>query len=189
MGLPPVYHQEEQNIPLGQKSPLVVRQSSAVHTPEKSGCTKTAGENRSLVRRRELAASITAVPQSSIGAEKIAATDMYVKLGEYQFIYICTIEPERNADGSVKQCMLQSRYKDKCNWPLNKYGKVPFCKFRIPNNYNVSSVYAVVVEGELKYIGECLNLSSRFNTGYGIISFRNCYVGGHETYCRLNNLI
>jgi len=69
------------------------------------------------------------------------------------------------------------------------YGKGPFGKFRIPNNYNVSGVYAVVVEGELKYIGECLNLSSRYNMGYGIISPRNCFVGGQETNCRLNNLI
>jgi len=189
MGLPPVYHQEEQNIPFEQKSPLVVRQSLAAPALEKSGFTKTVGESHSLVRRRELAAFITAVHRSLIGTEKLAAADMHIKLGEYQFRYICAIQPERNADGLVKQYMPQSRYKNKNKWPLNKYGNGPFCKFRIPNNYNVSGVYAVFVEGELKYIGECLNLSSRFNMGYGIISPRNCFAGGQETNCRLNNLI
>lgn len=113
----------------------------------------------------------------------------FMKIGVYEFNQICTIEPERNPDGSVKQYMPQSRYKNRKNLPLNMYGKGPFGKFRIPNNYNVSGVYAVVVEGELKYIGECLNLSSRYNMGYGIISPRNCFVGGQETNCRLNNLI
>jgi hypothetical protein len=39
------------------------------------------------------------------------------------------------------------------------------------------------------YIGECVNLSSRYNAGYGQISPRNCFVGGQETNCRINNLI
>ncbi len=113
----------------------------------------------------------------------------YMKIGAFEFRYICAIDPEGNLDGSVKQYMPQSRYKNKNNLPLNSYGKGPFCRFKIPNGHKVSGVYAVVVEGELKYIGECLNLSSRYNMGYGIISPRNCYVGGQETNCRLNNLI
>ena len=114
---------------------------------------------------------------------------MCMKIGAYEFNQICAIEPKRNLDGAVKPYMPQSRYKNRNILPLNKYGEGPFCRFKIPNNCNVSGVYAVVVECELKYIGECLNLSSRYNMGYGIISPRNCFVGGQETNCRLNNLI
>lgn len=39
------------------------------------------------------------------------------------------------------------------------------------------------------YVGECKNLTARFNTGYGQISPRNCFVGGQETNCRINKLI
>lgn len=112
-----------------------------------------------------------------------------MKIGAYKFNYICAIEPERNLDGTVKSYKPQTRYENKKNVPLNKYGEGPFCKFKIPSNPNVSGVYAVRVEGELRYIGECLNLSSRFNMGYGIISPRNCFKGGQETNCRINNLI
>ena len=116
-------------------------------------------------------------------------TEMHIKIGEYQFKYICAIEPERNSDGSAKQYMPQPKYKNKNKLPLNKYGKGPFCKFRIPDNHMVSGVYAIAVENKVKYIGECLNLSLRYNMGYGLISPRNCFKGGQETNCRLNNLI
>jgi hypothetical protein len=49
--------------------------------------------------------------------------------------------------------------------------------------------YAVYVNKEVKYVGECDNLSSRWNIGYGNISPRNCFVGGQSTNCRINNLI
>ena len=38
-------------------------------------------------------------------------------------------------------------------------------------------------------MGECANLSVRFNAGYGNISPKNCFKGGQETNCRLNNLL
>ncbi|MGD0009733.1 MAG: hypothetical protein ABSE93_14455 [Terriglobia bacterium] len=46
-----------------------------------------------------------------------------------------------------------------------------------------------MVDGELRYVGECANLSDRFNAGYGNISPKNCFKGGQETNCRLNNLV
>jgi hypothetical protein len=42
---------------------------------------------------------------------------------------------------------------------------------------------------DIRYVGECANLSARFNAGYGNISPKNCFKGGQETNCRLNNLI
>jgi hypothetical protein len=38
-------------------------------------------------------------------------------------------------------------------------------------------------------VGECANLSKRFNMGYGNISPKNCFKGGQETNCHLNNLL
>ncbi len=90
---------------------------------------------------------------------------MHIKIDDYEFRYICTIEPERNVDSSVKRYMSQSRYENKNNLPLNRYGKGPFCKFRIPSNYPLSGVYAIVVKDKLKYIGECLNVSLWYNMG------------------------
>lgn len=110
-------------------------------------------------------------------------------IGGYIFQKICDIRPERNDSGSVSKFMPQDRYYNKQNLPLNKYGAGPFCKFKIPGNLNSCGVYAIIVNSETKYIGECQNLSSRYNMGYGNISPRNCFIGGQETNCRINNLI
>ena len=45
------------------------------------------------------------------------------------------------------------------------------------------------VDDSIKYIGQCDNLSKRWNMGYGNISPKNCFVGGQSTNCRVNNLI
>jgi len=45
------------------------------------------------------------------------------------------------------------------------------------------------VNNDVRYVGECQNLSARFNMGYGQISPRNCYEGGQRTNCRVNQLI
>ena len=85
--------------------------------------------------------------------------------------------------------MPQSRYLNIGAVPRNRYGNGPFCKFRIPNGHNLCGIYAILVDGLAKYIGECVNLSARYNMGYGNISPRNCFVGGQETNCRINSLI
>ena len=110
-------------------------------------------------------------------------------IGTYNFIKVCNLSPERDEKGNLKTFMPQSRYSNQKSLPLNKYGHGPFCKFKIPSTYKTSGVYAIVANDEIKYIGECVNLSSRYNMGYGIISPRNCFKGGQETNCRINNLI
>ena len=57
------------------------------------------------------------------------------------------------------------------------------------NRFRATGVYVLMVDGELRYVGECANLSDRFNAGYGNISPKNCFKGGQETNCRLNNLV
>jgi hypothetical protein len=112
-----------------------------------------------------------------------------MKICQYEFAHICDIEPQKEKNGLVTSFAPQDRYKHKNRLPLNKYGAGNFCKFTIPKGYKVSGVYAILINKELKYIGECVNLSSRFNSGYGNISPRNCFKGGQETNCRINKLI
>jgi len=107
----------------------------------------------------------------------------------YQFRYICSIEPVREPSGTVITFMPQRNYANTDNFPLNKYGGGPFYKFKIPRNIEFPGVYALIIANDVKYIGECTKLSSRFNMGYGNISPRNCFIGGQETNCRINHMI
>jgi len=111
------------------------------------------------------------------------------RIGGYDFRYICTLEPERDTNGTVLTFMPQARFVNTNGLALNKYGNGPFCKFKIPQNLEYPGVYALMEASDIKYIGECATLSSRYNMGYGNISTRNCFVGGQETNCRINNLI
>src|SRR4051794_24391934 len=103
-----------------------------------------------------------------------------MRIGTHEFQHICEIEPQRAADGSVAVVMPQSRYKRAATVPLNRYGAGPFCKFKISNRFPVSGVYVLTVNREPRYVGECANLSARFNSGYGNISPKNCFRGGQE---------
>ena len=112
-----------------------------------------------------------------------------MKIGDYQFNKVCEIRVERMHDRSIREFMPQSRYKNRKNLSLHKYGRGPYCKFKIPNYIRGCGVYALLINSSIMYVGECQDLSSRFNMGYGIISPRNCFVGGQQTNCRINNQI
>ncbi len=105
------------------------------------------------------------------------------------FQYVCDIVPESEI-GKPKEFMPQSKYNNKHGLSLHKHGHGPFCRFSIPNTFNLKTgVYLIVVDDEPKYVGECEDLGWRYNTGYGNISPRNCFKGGQSTNCRINNLI
>lgn len=112
-----------------------------------------------------------------------------MRVDGYEFSLVCALEPRRDADGSIQEFFPQARYKNERGLPLNRYGMGPFCKFTIPTRILASGVYAITSGEDLKYIGECQNLSDRYNMGYGNISPRNCFVGGQETNCRVNSLV
>jgi hypothetical protein len=112
-----------------------------------------------------------------------------MRIAGCEFDHVCDIEPARDAGGSVRPFMPQSRYLNARNLPLNRYGVGPFCKFKIANRFRASGVYLLTIDGKVRYAGECANLSARFNAGYGNISPKNCFKGGQETNCRLNNLV
>jgi hypothetical protein len=112
-----------------------------------------------------------------------------LKLVDYIFKGVSKIVPDLDENGDPIEYKPQLRYNNVDDLPLNEYGKGPFCKFKIPSGIYASGVYALLVSDAVKYIGQCDNLSKRWNTGYGNISPRNCFVGGQPTNCRLNSFI
>ena len=119
--------------------------------------------------------------------KEIGMRDMLEICG-YEFKRICSISPDR--DGSrVMRCEPQAGYKNVNRLNLHGYGSGAFCRYRIPTEYQLCGVYIVSMNDTPVYVGECRNLSQRHNTGYGQISPRNCYVGGQQTNCRINQLI
>lgn len=64
-----------------------------------------------------------------------------------------------------------------------------FCKFRLNlSNIKKQGVYLWLVDNEVVYIGETINLRNRFKIGYGNISPRNIFVGGQSTNCKMNRV-
>ena len=139
-------------------------------------------------RREKLRVNVVA-PRIRSGSEFIDRSPLHRTVAGYDFELICALKPLRNSDGNVQQVMPQSQYENSHGISLNNYGKGPFCKFQIPNQITVSGVYILTLDEQIRYVGECVNLSARYNAGYGNISPKNCFKGGHETNCRINNLV
>ena len=108
----------------------------------------------------------------------------------YSFESVGPIQPARDESGEVIGELPQPRYRNENNLPLNNYGEGPFCRFRVARGWQSSGTY-ILVNGDVPlYVGECQNLEDRWGpNGYGGISPRNCFKGGQETNCRVNNLI
>lgn len=106
-----------------------------------------------------------------------------------RFELITNLSPILNDKNEIIELYPHLNFINSKNYTLLDIGSGPFCKFTIPKENNKEGVYAIVVSGIIKYIGECQNLSDRFNSGYGNISPRNCYVGGQSTNCKVNRKI
>ncbi len=113
-------------------------------------------------------------------------------IGGCPFCYVCDIRPRRDQAGRVLLDRPQPRYGNRKGLGLHPYGAGAFCEFRIPADLPYAGVYALIVnsdEREVRLVGECINLSGRFNQGYGRISPRNCFEDGQQTNCRINQRI
>ena len=118
--------------------------------------------------------------------------DMYEerRFAGYSFTRVGPIRPERDERGEIIGHLPHYRFRNEGNLPLNNYGKGPFCRFRIAKGFRCSGVYVLMNGDDPLYVGECQNLDGRWGpNGYGSISPRNCFKGGQETNCRINNLI
>ena len=118
--------------------------------------------------------------------------DMYEErtFADYTFNHVGPIRPERDKRGEVIGHLPQSRFQNESNLPLNKYGSGPFCRFRVAMGWHYSGIYVLAHGEDSLCVGECEDLDRRWGpNGYSNISPRNCYKGGQETNCRINNLI
>lgn len=107
------------------------------------------------------------------------------------FRHVSTLKVDRDKNGSVSEFLPQDRYAKKDQTKLHRYGDGPFCRIRIAQDVRAPGVYMLTSEGEPRYVGRCRNsLRERWGPrGYGAIHPRNCYVGGQQTNCRINNLV
>ena len=111
-------------------------------------------------------------------------------IGTYEFVYQAKIEPEKDAQGNIISYNPASRYKKKDGCELNPYGHLSFCRFNLDKLPKTSGVYALYTNGQLVYIGRAKNFADRWSrVNYGNISPKNCYVGGQNTNCKINNYI
>ena len=111
-------------------------------------------------------------------------------LGKFDFGFVGGIEPSRDGSGSIIELYPERLYKNDKKLPLLKDGLGPYCKFSIPNSHlNEPGVYILVSNFMILYVGECEDILSRINMGYGNISPRNCFKGGQSTNCRINKAI
>lgn len=107
----------------------------------------------------------------------------------FEFTLVEEIEPDHDEFGAVIEHLPWAR-RARSSLPFNAFGKGPFCRFKIPRHWGAhSGVYLFVVDGIPMYVGECADLGRRINSGYGAIAPRNCYRGGQETNCRINNAV
>ena len=116
-------------------------------------------------------------------------------LEEYEFRFVCPIEPKKNSEGKCIENYPSSRYDNKAGLMLHAH-REPFCEFSIDKKFTENSgVYIFVVNREIKYTGKCAERTSTDYAlrerirEYGHISPRNCYEGGQYTNCRINKRI
>ncbi len=103
-----------------------------------------------------------------------------------KFEFICRIELKLNPNGSIFTERPCGRNDD----VLHRHGKGPFSKFKIPTDINEEGVHVLMSGDDIKYIGGSADLARGYNSGFGRISIRSApFVGGNETYCRINTLI
>ena len=115
---------------------------------------------------------------------------MPLEIQNYKFHHVCEIIPKLDSKNNVLELLPQSRYENRKNLRLNKYGKGPFCQFSIDKKHSgKSGVYIISINDAIQYVGECVDFYDRFAYGYGSIQPRNCFKGGQETNCRINSNI
>ncbi len=113
--------------------------------------------------------------------------DGTITICTYPFSFIQELQPQRDLIGRIKQYAPAKN----AEVPLNKYGGGTFCRFSLTggNFWGAKGVYALFDTQGLLYVGQTINLSQRFNSGYGNISKRNCYADGQSTNCKINSMI
>lgn len=108
-----------------------------------------------------------------------------------EFDFVDSVTVERNEVGQIDLKMPQHHYDKSGETPIHQYGWGPFCKFYVDTSsyQNTAGIYIFTANHQIVYIGEALDIHSRIQSGYSNISPRNCFEGGQQTNCRINNAI
>ncbi|MBZ0212790.1 MAG: GIY-YIG nuclease family protein [Nitrospirae bacterium] len=96
---------------------------------------------------------------------------------------------DRDAGGRIREFAPQARYAGATESRLHRYGKGTFCRFKLLGLPSSSGVYMFLVDNCVVYVGRAIDVRKRFTMGYGNISPKNCYEGGQQTNCRINQLV
>jgi len=75
---------------------------------------------------------------------------------------------------------------------LNKHGDLEYCEFALESGpaLNSKGLYLFRHGGSIRYLGRCRDsFKKRFNSGYGKIAPKNCFLDGQSTNCRINALV
>ena len=118
-------------------------------------------------------------------------TNKTILLNNYIFDYVEDLIPEGDSEGNIATYSPQCLYDNKKHLPLlaEAENNAKFCRFRLHNAFERSGVYVWIVDGKPIYIGETRNFRTRFNSGYGNISPRNCYKGGQKANVKMNKVV
>lgn len=144
------------------------------------------GATRPSVSSSQANPTATVVKQAS---QQAAPSGQTLSVLGYPFNHVGSINPDRDAAGKVARLLPHLQYSHAATAILHRYGAGPFCRFRVPSHLTHEGVYLITLGLQVLYAGKCDNLAVRFNMGYGQISPRNCYQGGQNTNCKVNNLI
>jgi len=126
-------------------------------------------------------------PKKTASDMKMQPNEVHLMVCGHRFDFVQELIPE-NVGGKAVAFYPQQDYNNKKNLPLHQYGSGAFCKFQIKAS-GIAGVYLWVIQDEMVYIGETADFAQRFNTGYGNISPRNCFVGGQCTNCKMNKVV
>ncbi len=112
------------------------------------------------------------------------------KFSGFDFERVGDIDPERDLDGKIRESIPESVPSGSGKSQAASYLRGPFCHFHISTNFPYPGVYVITVDGDVKYINECQNLSERFNSlGYGVIYPQNAFFTDKLTKCHINRVI
>jgi hypothetical protein len=107
-------------------------------------------------------------------------------ISDLSFEHVGILRLERDVDGRP----MAYRHRLRPDVKPNRHAAGPFCDFELLGATTGAGVYALSVGDEIKYIGECESLDSRFGpVGYGHVSHRNCHIDGQATNCKINSLV
>src|SRR5438874_2306327 len=84
-----------------------------------------------------------------------------IRLEGWDFTFVAQLAPERDAAGAIRELSPQGQYTKFDAALLHKHGHGTFCKFHISVQTGLVGVYALVVAGSVRYIGECADLGKR----------------------------